>query len=75
MLIEGVWIELIAGVWIELIEGVWIELETKMCFLRTPWKKIIEKSTKLNKIDFLMECSTAEFYRDFLAEMSNLPFE
>ena len=58
-----------------LIEGVWAELEMKMCLLKTLWKKVIEKFTKLSKIGFSMECSIAEFYSDFPSQMPILPFE
>ena len=58
-----------------LTEGVWAELEMKICFLKTLWKKIIEKLATLSKIGFSIECSVAEFYSDFPSHVSILPFE
>ena len=58
-----------------LTEGVWGELEMKICFLKTLWKKIIEKLATLSKIGFSIECFIAEFYSDFPSHVPILPFE
>ena len=41
--------------------GVCVELEIKICFLRQSWKNIVDKFTKVSKIDICLECFTVYF--------------
>ena len=54
--------------------GVCVELEIKICFLRQSWKNIVDKFTKVSKIDICLECFTVYFSQSSNAPVGNLAF-